>query len=311
KPFNPTLLRARVGASLERKRLHDQVTARTRDLSEALERQTATSEVLQVISRSPGQLERVFQAVLANAVRIGEAKFGTLWLSEGDKVRAAAMYNAPPAYVDARRRELLIYPQPDGPVGRVVATKQVVHIPDIKAIPSYVQGRSHIVEAVDLAGYRTTLGVPMLENGKLIGSLHIHRQEVCPFTEKHIELVQSFAAQAVIAIENARLLNELRQRTNDLSESLEQQTATSEVLQVISSSPGELEPAFKAMLESAVRICEANFGNLFLSEGNAFRIVALQSAPPAFAERWQRDPVLSIPDKSEIPLARLARTKQV
>ena len=132
----------------------------------------------------------------------------------------------------------------------------------------------------------------MLKDNELIGAIVIYRQEVRPFTDKQIELVTNFAAQAVIAIENTRLLNELRQRTDDLSEALEQQTATPDVLKVISCSPGELEPVFNAMLENAMRICSAKFGILFLSEGDTFRTVALHGAPPAYAEARRREPIV-------------------
>src|SRR5262245_13692019 len=159
----------------------------------------------------------------------------------------------------------------------MVATKTVIHVADLAADQGYIEERSpSIVAAVELEGVRTILYVPMLKETELIGAFTLSRQEVRPFTNKQIELVTNFAAQAVIAIENARLLNELRQRTDDLSESLEQQTATADVLKVISSSPGELEPVFNAMLANATRICEATFGNLFLREGSSiFRAVAV------------------------------------
>jgi two-component system, NtrC family, sensor kinase len=253
-------------------------------LSEALEQQTATSEVLGVISSSPGELEPVFQAMLANAVRICEAKIGTLYLREGDGFRTVATQNAPPAYVEARTREL-IRPPPDASLGRLLATKQVVQIADVKTIPSYLEGNPFVVTPVDLGGYRTTLAVPMLKANELIGAITINRQEVCPFTDRQIELVKNFAAQAVIAIENTRLLNELR-------ESLAQQTATAEVLQVISSSTGELEPVFSSMLANATRLCDANFGSLYLCEGDAFHITAMHNAPRAYEQLRRSEPVV-------------------
>jgi GAF domain-containing protein len=274
--------------AIENVRLFDEVQARTRELSEALEQQTATSEVLGVISSSPGELEPVFQAMLANAVRICEAKIGTLYLREGDGFRTVATQNAPPAYVEARTREP-IRPPPDASLGRLLATKQVVQIADVKTIPSYLEGNPFVVTPVDLGGYRTTLAVPMLKDNELIGAITINRQEVRPFTDKQIELVKNFAAQAVIAIENTRLLNELR-------ESLQRQTATSDLLSIISRSPGELEPVFQAMLENATRICEARFGNLYLHADGALCIAASHNVPPAFAEARRRGPFHPHPD---------------
>jgi GAF domain-containing protein len=262
------------------------------ELRESLQQQTATSEVLGVISSSPGELAPVFQTMLANATRICEAKFATLYLRDADAFRVVAMHNAPPAYAEARQREPLVRPPLDSNLGRVSASKQVVHITDVRELQSYHDGHPFVVEAVELGKFRTSLGVPMLKEDELIGVITIHQQEVRPFTDKQIELVKNFAAQAVIAIENTRLLNELRQRTADLSESLDQQTATSDVLKVISSSPGELEPVFAAMLQNAVRICEAKFGDLWLSEGDAFRVGAIYGTPVAYAERWLREPLI-------------------
>src|SRR5262249_9190359 len=227
------------------------------ELRQSLEQQTATSEVLGVISSSPGELKPVFQTMLENAVRICEAKFGSLYLYDGESYLTAALHNAPPAMIELRQREPVFRVGPGTGLGRAALTKQVVHIPDLSAEQTYIDRDPLRVATVELMNIRTSLFVPMLKEGKVIGTITIYRQEVRPFTDKQIELVTNFAAQAVIAIENARLLNELR-------DSLGRQTATSEVLGVISKSPGDLEPVYQAILENATRICEAKFGVLNL-----------------------------------------------
>jgi GAF domain-containing protein len=267
------------------------------ELRESLQQQTATSEVLGVISRSPGELEPVFNAMLANATRICEAKLGTLVLSEGDELRVVAMHGAPRAFEELRLRD----PRVPSTVRRMYDTKQIIHYADLAAEQAYAN-----LPLVRLAGARSAVVVPLLKDDKLIGNLTIYRQEVRPFTNKQIDLLTSFASQAVIAIENTRLLNELRQRTDDLSEALEQQTATSQVLQVISSSPGTLQPVFEAMLEHATRICEATFGSMLLREGNMFRRVALHNAPQPYAQHGQETPVFA----ASQTLVRLLETKQ-
>jgi GAF domain-containing protein/anti-sigma regulatory factor (Ser/Thr protein kinase) len=261
------------------------------ELRESLQQQTATSEVLKVISSSPGELKPVFEAILANATRLCEAEFGTLPLWEGDAFRTVAMHNPPPSFAELRRRIPVFRPSPGSALGRLVAAKQTVQIVDVQAEPAYHQDVSKEFGSASIAtlgGARTVVAVPMLKENKLVGAIVIYRQEVRPFTDKQIELVSNFAAQAVIAIENARLLNELRQRTDDLSEALEQQTATSEVLSVISSSPGELEPVFQAMLENAVRLCEAKFGVLYRYRDGEFYPAALRDVPQAVAEFAER-----------------------
>src|SRR3974377_1849512 len=274
--------------AIENVRLFGAEQARTRELSEALEQQTATSEVLKVISSSPGKWEPVLLSMLENAVRICSAKFGHLWLREGDAFRIGATYGAPPAFVDYLRSEQVFRPDPRTGMGQLLRTKDFYQLADITAVPTF--GDKLRQATIDLAGARTLIAVPMLKDNEVIGAIVIYRQEVLPFTGKQIELVQNFAAQAVIAIENARLLNELRQRTSDLTESLEQQTATSEVLKVISSSPGELEPVFESMLENAVRICDAKFGNIYRWEDDALHLVASHNTPPAFAQARRRSP---------------------
>ena len=282
--------------------LQEQVSALTRELAAAREQQTATAEVLKAISSSPRELDGVFQAMLENATRICEAKFGSMYLYEGGNAfRFVAAHNAPPAFVKARAHEPIVRPPADTPLGRVATTRQVSHIADMRTVPSYIAHDPFVVSAVELGVYRTVLAVPMLRENELIGSINMQRQEVRPFTDKQIELVQNFAAQAVIAIENTRLLNELR-------ESLQQQTATAEVLGVISSSPGQLEPVFEAMLANATRLCDAKFGTLSLYDGDAFRNVALHNVPPAYTDIRLREPFRPHPKAG---LAHVARTKQI
>ena len=270
--------------AIENARLLNELRQRTDDLTELLEQQTATSEVLKVISSSPGELEPVFNAMLANATHICEAKYGNLFLREGNIFRAVAVHSKE-GHVDLRRNPVLDLRDNRGtPIDRVTRTKQVVHIPDLRTDQSYKGKNNRIVPLVEVGGARTLATVPLLKEGELIGAITLYRQEVRPFTDKQIELVRNFAAQAVIAIENTRLLSELR-------ESLQQQTATADVLKVISSSPGELEPVFDTILENAVRICGAKFGNLMLREGDGFRVGATHGAHPAYVEYLRSEQV--------------------
>jgi len=254
-----------------------EVARLTRELNEALERQTATAEILKIISASPTELQSVLEVVVKSAARFCEADDVTIFELDGQDPRAVAHWGPVPQDVDVRfpcSREHV--------VGRAVLERRPVHIIDLQAEAEEFPEGSAFAKRL---GHRTTVGVPLLREGVAVGTIALRRAEVNPFTDKQIALLETFADQAVIAIENTRLLNELRQ-------SLEQQTATSEVLSVISSPPGELEPVFQTLLENATRLCSAKFGNLYLREDDAFRTVAMHNVPPAFAEVRKRDPLV-------------------
>src|SRR5215468_3771543 len=257
------------------------------ELRESLQRQTATADVLSVISSSPGELAPVFQAMLENATRVCGSNFGTLYLREGEAFRAVSMHGATPDYLRSRLGQL-VHPGPGTGLGRAVRTKQAVHIADVTAEPAYRERDPMRVAAADLGGVRTMLNVPMLKEGEVVGGIAIYRTEVRPFTEKQIELVKNFASQAVIAIENTRLLNELRQRTDDLSESLEQQTATSGILSVISNSLSDTQPVFEAIVESGLRLFPGAMVIVALADRDKVKAAAVAAPDPVGVEAMRR-----------------------
>ena len=270
------------------------------ELRESLQQQTATSEVLQVISSSPGDLQPVFATMLEKAVRICDAKFGNLWLCEGDFLRIGATHGAPPAWSEFLRREPVVRIDPRLGTARAIAAKQPYQVADIAAEPTY--GDKVRTATIELAHGRSLIGVPLLRDDEVIGLIVIYRQEVRPFTNKQIEVVQNFAAQAVIAIENARLLNELR-------ESLEQQTATSDVLRVISSSPSDIQPVLETIGERAEKLCNAEISVVSIVDGELIRLASIHGMTEAGVEAARR--VFPMRRTDETIMARAIRTRSV
>jgi signal transduction histidine kinase/DNA-binding response OmpR family regulator len=247
--------------------LEKKVELRTHELSESLEQQTATSEVLGVISRSSGDLAPVFETILANATRICEAKFGTMFLYEGGAFRVVAQKDAPHTYIERWSSEpvLVVADHPSVPLARLAKTKEVQHIPNVALEQAYIERDPPFVGLVDLAGARTLIAVPMLKESELIGAIAIFRQEVRPFTDKQIELVSNFASQAVIAIENVRLLTELRARTDELGQSVEELRALGEVTQAVNSTL-DLQTVLSTIVAKAVQLSDTDAGSIYVHD---------------------------------------------
>ena len=281
-PKRGVVAKAASGIPSSERRRNAEVARLTRELSELAEQQQATSEVLRLISGSPGDLQPVFSNILASAVRLCDAHNGVINRWDGRALQLIAALNMPQAFVELRKHSPYGRRQHSAS-GRMLATRKPVHIADLAGDRAYLEGNPPTVAAVELGGVRTMLAVPMLKENELIGSFSIGRTEMRPFSDKQIEIVQNFAAQAVVAVENARLLHELR-------ETLQQQTATSQVLQVIASSPGDLKPVFETVLENASQLCDAEFGNIYRWDGEALHLVAWHNTPPAFAEYRKSGP---------------------
>jgi GAF domain-containing protein len=271
--------------AIENVRLFEAEQQRTRELTESLQQQTATADVLKVISRSTFDLQAVLDTLVQSAARLCEADTVVIGRPKGESYHWEASYGFSREYAEYTASHPAAIDR--GTVsGRVLLERKIVHVVDVLADPEYTFERERVG-----GQFRTLLGVPLLREGSPIGVIALGRNSVRPFTDKQIELVTTFADQAVIAIENVRLFEAEQQRTRELTESLEQQTATSEVLSVISSSPGDLQPVFETMLEKAVRICDAKFGNIYRRNGSTFDLVATLNTPAALAASRKRSPI--------------------
>ena len=273
--------------AIENVRLFKELEARNIELTEALEQQSATGEILRVISRSPTDIQPVFQTIAESAVRLSGALFGSVYRFDGELIHMVAQHNYPAAALEFSQR---IFPAPPNRqifTGRAILDRAVVHVPDVSLDPE----RLLIRDLAERVGFRSVLSVPMLREGSPIGAITVWHSAVAPFSDKHVALLQTFADQAVIAVENVRLFRELEARNFDLTEALEQQTATSEVLKVISRSTFDLGPVLDTLIENATRLCGAQQGFLFRRDGEQYQLAVDYNAPPEFREWAQRNAI--------------------
>jgi GAF domain-containing protein len=260
--------------AIENARLFQELGARNRELTESLEQQTATSEILRVISTSPTDVQPVFDAIAQSATTLCEATNTGVFRYADSLIHLVAHHNWTPEFLDAVRRVFPIPPGRGTSVARAILTRAVTHIADITEDPEY--SATPVVEV----GFRTSLAVPMLREGQPIGAISVSRMEPRPFTHKQVKLLETFADQAVIAVENVRLFQELKARNHELSEALEQQTATGEILRVISSSPTDTQPVFDTIVDSARRLCDGLYSGVYRLEGDLIHLVAHNDLSP-------------------------------
>ena len=276
--------------AIENTRLLNELRQRTRDLGESLQQQTATADILKVISGSPGKIEPVFDKILASARQLCDAKFGHLLLFDGEMWRAEALHNLPEAYARFWKATPVVA-APETNLGRVQRSGKPDQVADVRLASGYLARTALGVATVELGGARTLLTVPLLKEGKVIGGIAFYRTEVRPFDAKQIELLSSFADQAVIAIENARLFEAEQARTRELTESLQQQTATADVLKVISRSTFDLQMVLNTLVESATRLCEADRDILFRREDELYKSAAHHGYSREFQQFHDSHPI--------------------